>query len=124
MTCLIGTGVYAGAAADAGFIVDDHRAFLCLPGRSGRADVHAGRIVTVHAHGQHITLSGILTLPVFHLIHRIVVDAGPRAVAHLAGDNTGVAADAAIQVQYHAVLAHCFSSFFPMFFITCYCVVL
>ena len=109
MAGVIRTCTHAGAAADTGLVVHDHGPLVGLVGGSGGAGFHAGCVIAVHAHGQHIALSGVCALSVFHRVHCIVVDAGPCAVSHLTGGDTGVAADAAVQVQYHAVLAHRFS---------------
>ncbi|MNH21669.1 hypothetical protein D3C79_814890 [compost metagenome] len=104
---VIGTGLHAVAAGDAPVVVDHHYAVLALEGGAGGADIEAGGLGAVVAEpGQHEEGGG--GIEGRHVAHLVLADRGAKLaegglVLYGAGHGAGLAADAAAQIDQHAV---------------------
>ena len=105
-TRVVRAGLHAQTAADALLVIHDDRTFFCLGRRLHRTNLHARSVVTMHTHGQLITLMGLRVLAPLNALDAVVINAGTGAVAHLTCDDAGIAAQATGQVKYHSILCH------------------
>ena len=101
---VVRAGIGAHLAADALLLVDEHFAVRALVDRLHRADLHAGRIVAVHA--AHAEPVDDVVADVFVALDLFPEDAGSDLVFFLAGDRAGKAPGAAVDVDDDAVTGH------------------
>ena len=107
---VVGTCDGAGVAADAFVLIDHDNPVFPRKGRAAGTGLFARRLVTLIAQGGNMDAPDIGKGA--NLDHEGAgeEDVLGQGILHLAGDNTGVAADAALQIKYHAPFRHMWSS--------------
>src|SRR3989337_1308375 len=100
---VVGAGDHAGAAADALIRIDGDDAVGPFAGRTGGADLHAGRLGAVHALERDRDAANLRIFAAFLFDHPQPDHPRRRGVFHLAHQRTAGAADALLEVDDHSV---------------------
>jgi len=100
---IIGARQNTRAAADAAVMIDQNNTVIAGIAGLGRADRYARRVLAMTAEGRQKCPAGVRKFTEFVFQNLGVVDIVRRVVLDLAGDGTGVATDAFLDINDHSV---------------------